>query len=75
MRKVDELGRIVIPKQLREKYGLVEGAEIEFIDRGDGVTVKASARICILCKRPVPEDITLPLCKSCIIRGYEEYRK
>lgn len=73
MRKIDDLGRVVIPKELRQKYGLLEGADIEFIDGGDGVTVKASAHICIVCKKPVPEDISLPLCKDCIMKGYEEY--
>ena len=73
MRKVDNLGRIVIPKELRNKYGLLEGADIEFVDGGDGVTVKASAHVCILCKKPVPEDIPLPLCRDCVMKGYEEY--
>ena len=75
MRKVDDLGRIVIPKELRKKYGLVEGADIEFVDGGNGVTVRASAHICIICKRPVPENISLPLCKDCVIKGYGEYSR
>lgn len=29
VRKMDELGRIVIPKEIRDKYGLEEGTEIE----------------------------------------------
>ena len=73
MRKVDDLGRIVIPKELRKKYGLFEGADIEFMDGGDGITVKAFAHICSVCKRPIPEDISLPLCKDCVMKGYEEY--
>ena len=73
MRKVDGLGRIVIPKGLRKKYGLFEGADIEFIDGGDGVTVKASAHICIVCKKPVSADISLPLCRDCVMKGLEEY--
>ena len=75
MRKVDDLGRIVIPKELRKKYGLVEGADIEFIESVDGVTVKASAHICIICKSPIPEDIPLPICKDCVSKGYDHYFK
>ena len=75
MRKVDDLGRIVIPKELRNKYGLFEGADIEFIDSGDGVTVKAAAHLCTVCKRPVPNDISLPLCRDCVMQGYREYGK
>ena len=37
MKKVDKLGRIVIPLSLRKKYGLTEGADVEFLDGGDGV--------------------------------------
>ena len=37
MRKVDNLGRIVIPKELRKKYGLEVGAELSFEDSGDGI--------------------------------------
>ena len=75
MRKVDDLGRIVIPKELRKKYGLFEGTDIEFIDGGDGVTVKASLHICTVCKRPLTEDVSLPLCRDCVMKGYEEYVK
>ena len=75
MRQVDNLGRIVIPKELRKKYGLVEGADIEFVDGGDGVTIKASAHICIICKSPVPENISLPICKDCVMKGFGEYSR
>ena len=75
MRKVDDLGRIVIHKELRKKYGLLEGTDIEFIDGGDGVTVKASSHICMVCKRPVPVNISLPICRDCVMKGYEEYGK
>ena len=73
MRKVDDLGRTVIPKELRKKYGLIEGADIEFVDSGNGITVKALAHICVVCKKPVPEDISLPLCKDCVMTVYKEY--
>ena len=37
MRKIDRLGRIVIPLALREKYGLTEGTDVEFLDGSDGI--------------------------------------
>ena len=40
MKKVDRLGRIVVPIELRQKYGMTEGKEVEILDSGDGVTVK-----------------------------------
>ena len=30
-------GQTTIPKELREKYGLAEGAELEVLDTGEGV--------------------------------------
>jgi len=32
MRKVDKEGRIVIPKELREKYGLLVGSDVKIVD-------------------------------------------
>ena len=73
MRRVDKLGRIVIPLELREKYGLTEGMTIEFIDAGDGITVKSSQAFCKLCRSIIENDTELYLCESCaekIVRIY-----
>ena len=67
MRKVDNLGRIVIPKELRTKYGLVEEAEITFEDSGDGILVKPSVGLCRLCGEFLGEvNSEFLLCKRCI---------
>ena len=66
MRRVDRLGRIVIPLEMREKYGLCEGAEIEFIDSGDGVTVRSSEPFCKLCRAKIDVGANIPLCDDCI---------
>jgi AbrB family looped-hinge helix DNA binding protein len=66
MRRVDRLGRIVIPLALREKYGLCEGAEIEFIDSGDGVTVRSTEPFCKLCRAKIDGGANIPLCDDCI---------
>lgn len=34
---VDRLGRVVLPKALRDRYGLAGGAELELTDTGDGI--------------------------------------
>ena len=73
MRRVDKLGRIVIPLELREKYGLTEGAEIEFSDTCDGVTVKLSEPFCRLCKGKISEESDLPICKDCIDKVIKSY--
>ncbi|MFW6253155.1 MAG: AbrB/MazE/SpoVT family DNA-binding domain-containing protein [bacterium] len=37
--RIDRAGRIVIPKNLRDRYGLEEGVEIEIIEVPDGITL------------------------------------
>ena len=66
MRKVDKVGRIVVPKELRKKYGLTEGVSIEFLDIGDGITVKPSDPLCKICRNRIDADAKLPLCDKCI---------
>ena len=66
MRRVDKLGRIVIPSELRRKYGLTEGAKIQFLDEGDGITVKPSDDLCKLCRSRIEDRRRLPLCDKCI---------
>ena len=66
MRKVDNLGRIVIPKDLRKKYGLEVGAELSFEDSGDGILVKVSDKTCKLCGKELDEVGEIQLCRECI---------
>ena len=74
MRRVDKLGRVVIPSELREKYGLVEGAEVEFLDVGEGVTVRAPAPFCRICHKDIPKDGELPLCEGCLAKAARHFR-
>ena len=74
MRRVDKLGRIVIPLELRKKYGLTEGAEIEFCDAYEGVTVKLAEPFCKLCKSKISDTGKLPLCQSCIDKVIKSYK-
>jgi AbrB family looped-hinge helix DNA binding protein len=36
---VGERGQVTIPKRVRDKYGLGQGTEVEFIDLPDGVKI------------------------------------
>ena len=73
MRKVDNLGRIVIPKELRTKYGLTDGADITFEDLGVGILVKACDGLCRLCGNPVESESETPLCRICIEKILKEH--
>lgn len=49
-RKVDNLGRITIPKGLRDRMSLAEGAELELF------TANVDGRQCICLASPVDEE-------------------
>ena len=74
MRKVDNLGRIVIPKELRRKYGLIDGANISFEDSGDGILVRPSEGLCRICGTHLPSDTKIPLCFECVRKVIREYK-
>ena len=38
-RQIDELGRLVIPKDLREQYGLKPGDKVWFTANDDGILI------------------------------------
>ena len=65
MRKVDKLGRIVIPQELRKKYGMTEGSDIEFIDTGESVALRAAEPFCKICRARLEEGSMLPICDRC----------
>lgn len=49
IRKVDELGRIVIPIELRSKFGLVENTQIEIFYIKDKIILKKYHQDCVSC--------------------------
>ena len=69
-RQVDRNGRIVIPKELRDRYGLDIGTYAEFTVENDAITIrKQSSPCCIFCGRS-DESITIfrdkLICRTCI---------
>ena len=49
VRKVDELGRIVLPIELRNKLGIVEKDPLEIYVDGSSIILKKSEPNCIFC--------------------------
>lgn len=68
IRRFDDLGRVVIPKEIREKMGWNEGAAVEiYVDR-DGKVVLESAGEgeCVFCHAPTGEEFMgIAVCKKC----------
>jgi len=50
-RKVDGLGRIVIPAQMRERFGLREGDHVDIAVRDGAIVLTPMHELCALCGR------------------------
>lgn len=68
VRKVDELGRIVIPKELRRTLAINESDPMEIYTEGDQVILKKYEPTCIFCGegKDVINYKGKNICKSCI---------
>lgn len=67
VRKVDELGRVVIPIELRNKFGIQEKDPIEIYVDGSSIVLKKFEPNCIFCgstKKLVPFKDKL-ICSKC----------
>ena len=66
-RPVDQLGRIVIPSELRRILGLDNGTVVEFLVDGNQLIVQKYATRCVMCGND--EDVLpiagKPLCAKC----------
>ena len=49
VRRVDELGRVVIPIEIRNKFGIVEKDPIEIFVDGTNIVLKKFEENCIFC--------------------------
>jgi len=49
--RVDKAGRIVLPKHLRDRFGLTAGANLEISETGDGVLLRPGRSRSSLVKR------------------------
>lgn len=49
VRRIDELGRIVLPKELRETFNIVERDALEIYTEGNSIVLKKYEPACIFC--------------------------
>lgn len=76
VRRVDELGRIVIPKELRKSFNVNEGDSLEIYTDGNNVIFKKYIPGCHCCTNTdnLIEVLGVKLCPSCLDQ-FNEYRK
>jgi transcriptional pleiotropic regulator of transition state genes len=68
-RTVDELGRVGLPKEIREHMGLLPRDKVEMIVEEDCVILKKHAEGCVFCRRS--EEDLIPfrqvfVCRDCL---------
>jgi transcriptional pleiotropic regulator of transition state genes len=49
VRKIDELGRIVLPSEIRRVFGIREGDELDISVDGEKVILQKRQDICLFC--------------------------
>ncbi len=66
--KIDDLGRIVIPKPIRTKYDLTSNDNLELFTESDGLFLKKYGMSCVLCGND--ENLTKfkdkTICEDCL---------
>jgi len=72
VRRVDELGRLVIPKELRKTYGLPEDTPIEIFTDNDSIILRKYAPEvhCTFCEQDDQAELIKfkgkVMCKKCL---------
>ena len=73
VRKVDQLGRIVIPKELRRVLNIENSDPVEIYTDGDSIILKKYERDCLFCGKAdnLIDFKGKPICKKCL----KEFRR
>ena len=68
VRNIDEMGRLVIPKEMRRKMDIETGDEIEFFIEGDRIVLRKFEPTCLFCGSEVAlvEYKGKRLCAECV---------
>ena len=77
VRRIDELGRIVIPIEIRKRFGLAEKDPVEISVRGESILLTKAHSVCVFCGgADALEDFRgRAVCRSCIgdLRAHAHY--
>lgn len=67
VRHVDELGRIVVPKEIRRGLGISEGDPVEIFTDGEYIMIEKYRPFCHFCgEGDTVEFMGKNICKKCI---------
>ncbi len=68
VRNIDELGRVVVPKEIRQRMGIANTDPVEIYIEGDKIILTKYSPVCHFCGASdnVVEFKGKKICKSCI---------
>lgn len=68
VRRIDELGRVVIPKELRRTMGIAEKDALEIYTEGDAIVLKKYEACCSFCggTDDIEKFRDKPVCSQCL---------
>ena len=71
IRRIDDLGRVVIPKEHRRVLGISEGDAMNIELQGDTLLIRKHETTCVFCRKPV-SGLEF-LCDECagVLRGHK----
>lgn len=75
VRRVDDLGRIVIPKEIRMDLSIQDGTPLEILTDGKSIVLTKHRPACACCGRtevPMMRTGELRVCKFCYSRFHAE---
>lgn len=77
VRRIDDLGRVVIPKELRRTHGIKDGDPLEIFVEGNHVIFKKYAPGCFICGeselKKLKEFQSKLICTDCIKSVVDHY--
>lgn len=65
--RIDRLGRLVIPKPLREKLSITTDTPLKISSEGGAIRITPTERVCALCGRIISDTASFRLCEDCIL--------
>lgn len=68
VRKIDELGRIVLPREMRARLELDPGVGVEIFFENDAITLKKYQETCVICgeNSDLVDFKNKKVCRHCI---------
>ena len=66
IRKIDRLGRIVLPMDYRKALGLGQEEKVVLSIENNAITVRGSNNSCKLCGKLIEKQSSVPVCPLCV---------